>query len=63
MRPRFAIPVTVFGALLTACSPAPQTPVPLVGAAGEMATLAGHWEGAYSSAATGRSGSRSATSS
>ena len=57
MRSRFAIRATVFGVLLTACSPAPQTPVPLVGAASDVATLAGHWEGAYSSAATGRSGS------
>ena len=57
MRPRFAIPTAAFGALLTACSAAPQTPVPLVGPAGDVAALAGHWEGAYSSAATGRSGS------
>ena len=61
MSSRFAIPATVFGGLLAACSPAPQTPVPLVGAAGDIATLAGHWEGAYSSAATGRSGSISFT--
>ena len=47
-------------ALLTACS-APQTPVPMVGAASDVAALAGHWDGAYSSAATGRSGSISFT--
>ncbi len=61
MRPRFAIPTVAFGALLTACSAAPQTPVPLVGPAGDVAALAGHWEGAYSSAATGRSGGISFT--
>ena len=47
-------------ALLTACSAA-QTPVPMVGAASDVAALAGHWDGAYSSAATGRSGSISFT--
>jgi hypothetical protein len=61
MRSRCAIPAAALGVLLTACSAAPQTPVPLVGAASELAALAGHWEGAYSSAATGRSGSVSFT--
>ena len=56
-----AIRSAALAALLTACSPAPQTPVPLVGAAGDVAALVGHWEGAYSSAATGRSGSISFT--
>ena len=47
--------------LVAACSPAPQTPVPLAGTMGDLAALTGHWEGAYSSVATGRSGSISFT--
>jgi hypothetical protein len=35
--------------------------VPLIGAARDVATLSGQWDGAYSSAATGRSGSISFT--
>ncbi|SRR6266508_4492829 len=61
MRSRFAIPTAALAALLPACAPAPQTPVPMVGAATDVAALAGRWEGAYSSAATGRSGSISFT--
>src|SRR5207244_5991827 len=42
--------------------PAPrQAPVPLVGAARDVAALEGQWDGSYSSAATGRSGSISFT--
>lgn len=48
-------------AALAACGPAPQTPVPIVGAAPELRALAGQWDGSYSSAATGRSGSISFT--
>lgn len=62
MRSRIAIPGTALVAvLLTACGPAVQTPVPLVGTASDVAALTGHWEGSYSSAATGRSGSISFT--
>ena len=46
---------------LAACSTAPQTPVPLVGSARDVAALAGVWEGGYSSGATGRGGSISFT--
>ena len=46
---------------LIACSTAPQPPVPLVGSARDVAALAGRWEGAYSSGATGRAGSISFT--
>jgi len=61
MRSRIAIPGPAVAALLAACGPATQTPVPLVGATRDVAALAGHWEGSYSSAATGRSGSISFT--
>src|SRR5881397_4256440 len=61
MRSRIAIPGPAVAALLAACGPATQTPVPLVGAKRDVAALAGHWEGSYSSAATGRSGSISFT--
>jgi len=50
-----------FAALLTACSAAHQPPVLMAGTALDMAALAGQWEGSYSSAATGRSGSISFT--
>src|SRR5439155_426315 len=48
-------------ALVTACAAAHQPRVPLAGTAGDPAALAGQWEGSYSSAATGRSGSISFT--
>jgi len=48
-------------ALVTACSAAHQPRVPMAGTAGDVAALAGRWEGSYSSAATGRSGSISFT--
>src|SRR5947208_13124401 len=48
-------------ALVTACAAAHQPPLPIAGAAGDMAALAGQWEGSYSSASTGRSGSISFT--
>ena len=48
-------------ALVTACAAAHQPPVPIAGTAGDMAALAGQWEGSYSSASTGRSGSISFT--
>lgn len=45
---------------LAACA-ASQTPVPVIGPAGDVAALAGEWVGEYSSAASGRSGSISFT--
>ncbi len=61
MRSRIAMHGAALGALLAACTSAPQTPVPIVAAAPEVRALAGQWEGSYSSAATGRSGSISFT--
>jgi hypothetical protein len=49
------------GMLCTACTTAPQTPIPLAGATADVASLAGRWEGSYSSVETGRSGSISFT--
>lgn len=46
--------------LLAACT-ASQTPVPVIGLAGDVGALAGEWVGEYSSAASGRSGSISFT--
>lgn len=46
---------------LAACTAPPQATVPLVGPTRDVAALAGHWDGAYSSAQTGRSGSISFT--
>lgn len=46
--------------LLAACATS-QAPVPLVGTAGDIASLVGEWAGEYSSAASGRSGSISFT--
>src|SRR3989442_12792037 len=46
---------------LTTCTPTPPPPVPLAGTARDVAALAGRWEGSYSSAVTGRSGSLSLT--
>ena len=57
MNARSTIETVVTSALLVACSSAPPPLVPMVGAAGDVATLAGQWGGSYSSAATGRSGS------
>ena len=51
---------TFLGAL-AACTAPPQATVPLVGPTRDVAALAGHWDGAYSSAQTGRSGSISFT--
>ena len=48
-------------ALVTACAAAHQPSVPIAGSTRDMAALAGQWEGSYSSAATGRSGSISFT--
>ncbi len=61
MTTRIAIRSVAFGALLAGCTAAPQPPVPMVGAPGDVQALAGVWEGSYSSAATGRSGSISFT--
>ncbi len=44
-----------------ACASGPETPIPLVGAAADLAVLAGQWEGSYTSSATGRSGTISFT--
>jgi len=52
--------VAFLGAL-TACTAPPQATVPLVGPTRDVAALAGHWDGGYSSAQTGRSGSISFT--
>jgi hypothetical protein len=57
----FALPVALVAVAITACTPAPQTPVPLAGTAADVAALTGRWDGSYSSAATGRSGSISFT--
>lgn len=51
----------VFLGALTACTAPPQATVPLVGPRRDVAALAGHWDGAYSSAQTGRAGSISFT--
>src|SRR5256886_5468755 len=48
-------------ALRSARSRGAQRAVPVGGTAGDMAALAGQWEGSYSSASTGRSGSISFT--
>ncbi len=61
MRSHLALPAVLVGVVVTACATAPQTPVPLAGAPADVAALAGRWEGSYSSAATGRSGSISFT--
>lgn len=52
--------VTVAATLLAACA-ANQPPVPVVGSTADVAALAGEWNGEYSSAASGRSGSISFT--
>ena len=51
----------VFLGALTACTAPPQATVPLVGSRRDVAALAGHWDGAYSSGQTGRAGSISFT--
>jgi len=51
----------VIAGLAAACAAAPQTPVPLAGTVSDLAALTGHWEGAYSSVETGRSGTISFT--
>jgi len=56
-----SVPIATLGLLLLACSAPRQAPVPLVGAARDVAALEGQWDGSYSSAATGRSGSISFT--
>jgi len=55
---RYRMPILIpLLAALSACTPTPTPPVPLAGTPGDVAALAGQWEGSYSSAATGRSGS------
>src|SRR5438552_13511374 len=61
MSSRTGILDVALAALVTACAAAHQPRVPLAGTAGDVAALAGQWEGSYSSAATGRSGSISFT--
>lgn len=56
--PRHAAPSLLL--LLAACATS-QTPVPVIGPAGDVGALAGEWVGEYSSAASGRSGSISFT--
>ena len=60
MNSRIPIPIPMLAGLTT-CTPTPPPPVPLAGTARDVAALAGRWEGSYSSAATGRSGSISFT--
>src|SRR5713101_5813109 len=50
-----SLSIAALGALLLACTAPRQTPVPLVGAARDVAALEGQWDGSYSSAATGDS--------
>jgi len=45
MHSHHSFPVAALGALLLACSPPRQTPVPLVGAARDVAALEGQWDG------------------
>src|SRR5437773_10842284 len=61
MSPRTRTLYAALAALVTACGAARQPPVPLAGSPRDVAALAGQWEGSYSSAATGRSGSISFT--
>ncbi len=61
MSPRTRTLYAALAALVTACGAARQPPVPLAGTPRDVAALAGQWEGSYSSAATGRSGSISFT--
>src|SRR5881296_2776449 len=61
MRSPLALRGPALAAALAACSPTPQTPIPLVGSTGDVAALTGRWEGSYSSAETGRRGSISFT--
>lgn len=61
MKSHFALSTMLVGVAFMACATAPQTPVPLAGAPADVAALAGRWDGSYSSAATGRSGSISFT--
>ena len=56
-----SFPGAALGALLLACTAPRQAPVPLVGAARDVAALEGQWDGSYSSAENGRSGSISFT--
>lgn len=50
----------LFAMGLGACASS-QAPVPVVGAAGDVAALVGQWDGSYDSPVTGRSGSISFT--
>lgn len=61
MHSHLSFPVAALGALLLACSAPRPNPVLLVGGARDVAALEGQWDGSYSSAATGRSGSISFT--
>ena len=61
MSPRTRTLYAALAGLVTACGAARQPPVPLAGTGRDVATLTGQWEGSYSSAATGRSGSISFT--
>ena len=61
MSPRTRTLYAAVAALVTVCGAARQPPVPLAGTPRDVAALAGQWEGSYTSAATGRSGSISFT--
>lgn len=57
---RRSFPIVLCALALDACG-ASRTPVPLVGASGDVSALSGEWAGDYSSAESGRSGSISFT--
>jgi hypothetical protein len=52
-----AIPSLALCSLVLACSSAPSQPVPMVGTPGDIAALAGEWDGSYESDDGSRGGS------
>jgi hypothetical protein len=58
---RLGVALAVLGVPLGACSSSKQAPVPVGGTVRDIRALTGRWEGTYSSAVTGRSGSISFT--
>ena len=58
--PAIPLSTVLLGLMLSACG-ASRSPVPLVGASGDISALTGEWAGDYSSAESGRSGSISFT--
>jgi hypothetical protein len=60
VRARQAAAFLLAAALAVSCSSTPKNPapdVPMGGAKSDISAMAGHWEGTYSSEATGRTGS------